>query len=324
MSTPIEQVEQWVEAFSAAMAESDASVLALFEPAGLWRDVLAFTWNITTQAGQQNIGEMLAATRVATKAINWRCDGEPVLDPAGWVGCWLRFESAAGSGRAHVRLRDGLAWTLVTSLVALHDQPWLEAGNRARGYDYGADWSALRRDQRAALGDTVQPDVVIIGGGQGGMGLGARLQALDVSYLIVDSHPRPGDCWRHRYDSLKLHDPVWYDHMPYIDFPAGWPIYTPKDRMADWLEMYAKVMDLNYWSSARAEEASYDGENWSLNVNCDGEIRRLSPKHIVFATGMSGYPRIPEFEGTDAFAGAFIHSTEFRNGSDYKGGRAVV
>lgn len=324
MTSANEVIDRWVEKFAAAMADSDDAVVGMLAADAIWRDCLAFTWNITTQAGPDDIQTMLQATRSQTQAANWRRDGDAQTDAAGWTGCWLRFDSAAGAGRAHVRLRGGQIWTLMTCLTDLRDHPWAEGRNRPRGFDYGGDWGDLRRKQHLALGVGAQPDVVIIGGGQAGMGLGARLQALGVSYLIVDSHPRPGDCWRGRYEALKLHDPVWYDHMPYIDFPAGWPVYTPKDRMADWLEMYARVMDLNYWPNTRAEKAHRDGEKWSVQVNYGGEARMLSPKHIVFATGMSGYPRIPDFDGAASFMGGFIHSSEYRDGSAYEGKRAVV
>ena len=89
----------------------------------------------------------------------------------------------------------------------------------------------------------------MIGGGQGGIALGARLRQLDVPTIVVDRHARPGDQWRSRYKSLCLHDPVWYDHLPYLPFPENWPVFAPKDKIGDWLEMYTKVMELNYWSS---------------------------------------------------------------------------
>ena len=90
---------------------------------------------------------------------------------------------------------------------------------------------------------------MVIGGGQGGIALGARLRQLDVPALVIDRHERPGDQWRKRYKSLCLHDPVWYDHLPYLPFPKNWPVFAPKDKIADWLEMYTRVMEVPYWSS---------------------------------------------------------------------------
>ena len=125
------------------------------------------------------------------------------------------------------------------------------------GAEHGADkqrttWKEQRQAEAESLGSTTQPYVLVIGGGQGGIALGARLRQLGVPSLVIDKHPRPGDQWRNRYKSLCLHDPVWYDHLPYMKFPDNWPVFAPKDKIGDWLESYAKVMEVPYWSSTTA------------------------------------------------------------------------
>ena len=100
--------------------------------------------------------------------------------------------------------------------------------------------SSSAAGREAELGVTTQPYVVIVGGGQGGIALGARLRRLNVPTLIVEKNERPGDSWRKRYKSLCLHDPVWYDHLPYLPFPDHWPVFSPKDKIGDWLEMYTR------------------------------------------------------------------------------------
>ena len=127
------------------------------------------------------------------------------------------------------------------------------------GAEHGANpdrktWLEEREREAEELGYETQPYVVIVGGGQGGIALGARLRQLGVPTIIVERNERPGDSWRKRYKSLCLHDPVWYDHLPYINFPENWPVFSPKDKIGDWLEMYAKVMELNYWSSTECQE----------------------------------------------------------------------
>src|SRR5512146_3582410 len=82
------------------------------------------------------------------------------------------------------------------------------------------------------------------------------------SYLCIST-----DSWRKRYKSLALHDPVWYDHLPYIEFPAGWPVFSPKDKIGDWLEMYAKVMELNFWGSTTCKSAVREGDGWAVVVD---------------------------------------------------------
>jgi putative flavoprotein involved in K+ transport len=95
-------------------------------------------------------------------------------------------------------------------------------------------WAERRAAEAAELRYARQPEVVIIGGGQGGIALGAGLRQLGVSTIIVERGARPGNSWRRRYKSLALHDPVWYDHLP---FPDNWPVFAPKDKIGDWLDM---------------------------------------------------------------------------------------
>ena len=114
--------------------------------------------------------------------------------------------------------------------------------------------------------------------------------------LIVDRNPRPGDAWRNRYKSLCLHDPVWYDHLPYLPFPDHWPIYTPKDKMGDWLESYAKIMELDYWTLDHVQERVVrrgQGANGRSSSSATASTVTLKPKQLVLATGMSGFPEIP-------------------------------
>jgi putative flavoprotein involved in K+ transport len=162
--------------------------------------------------------------------------------------------------------------------------------SRPEGVQHGAfpnrqTWLERKSQENAELGVTKQPYCLIIGGGQGGIVLGARLKQLDVPTIIIERNKRPGDSWRNRYKSLCLHDPVWYDHLPYLPFPEHWPIFSPKDKLGDWLETYTKVMELNYWHSAECKSARYDKQTqaWTVEVDRNGETVVLSPKHLVLA-----------------------------------------
>ena len=187
-------------------------------------------------------------------------------------------------------------------------------------------WLELKQQEEAELGYTRQPYCVIIGGGQGGIMLGARLKMLGVPTIIVERNERAGDSWRNRYKSLCLHDPVWYDHLPYIPFPDHWPVFSPKDKMGDWLEMYVKVMELNYWHSTECKGAAYDeaAGQWSVTVDRAGKTVELRPSQLIFATGMSGLPQVPEFPGAETFKGVQHHSGRHAGGEDYKGRKCVV
>ncbi len=326
-------VEVMLQKFSAALEAGDvAAAVACFEPDGYWRDLVSFTWNIATLEGSAAIQTMLSAQLASVKPTGFRVASGEVADNAGDVQqAWIDFDTATGRGHGHVRIRNGKIWTLLTTLKELkgHEEPF--GTTRPKGADHGAaadrkSWAEKREAEAAGLGVDTQPYVVIIGGGQGGIALAARLRQLDVPTIVIEKNARAGDSWRNRYKSLCLHDPVWYDHLPYLPFPANWPVFTPKDKLGDWLEMYTRVMELNYWSATTATSAKYDpatGE-WLVHVTRDGKDIVLRPKHLVLATGMSGKANIPVFPGQDIFGGVQQHSSQHPGPDAYRGKKVVV
>ena len=326
-------VETWLSAFGDALAANDpARAAALFTEDGFWRDLVAFTWNLKTLEGRAEISDMLTATLAHVRPTGWKITGgrEPA-EAGGITEAWIDFETAAGRGRGHLRLRDGQAWTLLTTLYELKGYEEPKGPARPKGAEHGASrgrtsWQEKREHEAQELGFTEQPYVLIVGGGQAGIGLAARLRQLSVPTIIIDKRARPGDQWRSRYKSLCLHDPVWYDHMPYLKFPDNWPVFSPKDKIADWLESYTKIMELNYWGNTEAKSASYNeatGE-WTVNVERDGQAMVLRPRQLVLATGMSGKPSLPSFPGMDVFRGDQHHSSAHPGPDAYKGKRCVV
>ncbi|RGP38935.1 flavin-containing monooxygenase [Pseudotabrizicola alkalilacus] len=316
----------------ALIAQDADAVAALFATDSYWRDLAAFTWNLNTSEGAAQIRAMAAAqlAQIAPKALTLD-PAETVTEADGVAEGWLVLETAAGRGVGHIRMKDGRIWTLLTTLHELkgHEEP--RKLRRPMGAEHGHDpnrktWKEKREDEARRLGYEDQPYVLVIGGGQGGIALGARLRQLGVPTIIVDKHERPGDQWRKRYKSLCLHDPVWYDHLPYIPFPDNWPVFAPKDKVGDWLEMYTKVMELNYWSSTTAKSAQYDetkGE-WTVVVDRNGEEVTLHPKQLVLATGMSGKANVPVIPGQDVFRGEQQHSSQHPGPDAYKGKKVVV
>ncbi len=318
-------VHQWAAKFATTLEQDDVeSAVALFAEAGAWRDVLAFTWTIRTFEGSNAIGALLLEKLAKTIPTNWTVEAEPDASEG-----WLSFETKFGLCKGYVRLENGKALTLFTALQDLHDHEEPSGKRRPSGLyndDDTRNWRDRQTAEQSSLGKDQQPYVLVVGGGQGGLALGARLKVNGIPALIVDRHDRPGDEWRFRYKSLTLHDPVWYDHMPYIPFPDSWPIYTPKDKLGDFLEAYAKIMDLNIWNGTEFTAASYDDEqkHWNVTVERDGNPTQLRPTHIVMAVGNAGFPRKPEFDGASDFAGEQYHSSEFTSGEEFSGKQVVI
>jgi putative flavoprotein involved in K+ transport len=333
--TPTQRAERWLHDFEEALRARDvARAAGMFAATSFWRDLVSFSWNIATVENPEGAAELLTENLDRTDPTSFAVE-EPADEADGVTTAWFTFETAVGRGRGLVRLveADGdlKAWTFLTTLYELKGFEEPRGQARPMGAEHGANkermtWLERREQEEADLGVGVQPYVLVIGGGQGGVALGARLRQLGVPALVVDKHERPGDQWRGRYKSLCLHDPVWYDHLPYLKFPDNWPVFSPKDKIGDWLESYVKVMEVPYWGSTVATKATYSPEKreWTVEVERNGKAMTLRPKHVVLATGMSGKPNIPVIPGQDVFRGDQQHSSAHPGPDAYAGKKVVV
>ena len=108
--------------------------------------------------------------------------------------------------------------------------------------------------------------------------------------------------------------------MPYLHFPPSWPLFTPKDKLADWFEAYAQLMELNIWmgTSVRSARFNEDARHWTVQLRQpDGSFRTLKPKYFVLATGHSGEPHYPRFEGMEMFGGTVYHTSQHQDAANF-------
>jgi putative flavoprotein involved in K+ transport len=336
--------DNWLAQFEDALAKSDEGGLKpLFHLDSHWRDVLALSWNIQTVNGADAILKELKRHAPSARPGGFAVDPERAAPRkvmrAGTnaIEAIFKFETRVGRGSGIIRLipddADGnklKAWTLLTELNELKGFEEQLGVARPRGSAYsrdfrGPNWLDLRN---AAAGYAERdPTVLVIGGGQSGLSIAARLKQLNVDTLIVDREKRIGDNWRKRYHALTLHNQVQVNHLPYMLFPPNWPTYIPKDKLANWFEAYVESMELNFWTATEFEGGSYDEQQqrWSVTLRrADGSKRTMHPRHVVLATGVSGIPSVPEIAGLKDFQGAVMHSSQYDDGENWKGRRAIV
>ena len=310
----------------------------MFLDDGLWRDVLAFTWNLQTQFGRAQIEQTLRDALVRTKPANFHIPSRRT--PPRWViragrdtiEVIFEFETAFGPCHGTLRLvPDGgalRAWTLVTNLQELRGHEEFKKSNvpvsETRSFG-GENWLDRLNTQRAYADR--DPAVIVVGGGQAGLSIAARLHQLGVDTLIVDRHERIGDNWRKRYHSLTLHNEMHVNHLPYIPFPPSFPVYIPKDKLANWFESYVESLELNFWTGTALESGTYDAaqKRWDVTLKrSDGSTRVMHPRHLIFATGVSGIPYFPKLPGLEDFKGTMVHSGRFADAEQWQGKKALV
>lgn len=331
----------WLGQFADAVAGRDgAAIGALFAAESHWRDILALTWDLHTTSGAQAIGARIAGTLAAARPQGFALAAgrtPPRSVSRAHTRCIeaiFAFETATGPCDGVVRLvQEGGAWRAWSLLTALdqirgHEDPG--DGKHWQNVDWkrnfgGENW--MDRRKRAIAYEDRDPAVLVVGAAQAGLMVTARLTLLGVDTLAIDRDARLGDSWRKRYHALTLHNETRVNHFPYMPFPRSWPVFIPKDMLANWFESYAESMELNIWTGTELTAASWDeaAKRWTVTLTrADGSTRTLHPRHVVFCNGVSSIPKMPDLPGLKDFKGAVRHSGRCGSGTDWKGKNALV
>ena len=163
-------------------------------------------------------------------------------------------------------------------------------------------------------------DTVVIGGGQAGLAAGYYLHEASRSFVILDEHPRVGDVWRNRWDSLRLFTPGRYDSLPGMPFPGRRAVYPGKDEIADYFEAYAGRFELPIRTSVKVDRLSRIGDRFLVTAG-NGSWSAAS---VIVATGAFHQPRVPAFARELDDRITQLHSKEYRRPSQIQPGGVLV
>ncbi|KAJ7925056.1 FAD/NAD-binding domain-containing protein [Mycena leptocephala] len=261
--------------------------------------------------GHERIADYLKDTLNAASITQPRI--RPRNHAASGVSSGFTFETAVGHGQGYFSLVEHEAgeWKALYVFVTLADIKGHEESGAETGV-YGGHtlaWHDVHRERREAI--ERNPHVLIIGAGQTGLNVGARFRQMNIPTLIIDKNAQVGDNWRQRYPMMTLHRS---DAPPYAvpTLSRKWPKYTPRDKLAYWLEHYATSQDLVVWTSSRAlPTPTYDtgSKKWTVVIDRAGKQVTLHPAHIVLAAGTLG---------------TTLHAAAYNGGKDFAGKRTLV
>ncbi|KAK0642223.1 hypothetical protein B0T16DRAFT_421192 [Cercophora newfieldiana] len=315
-----------IEGLNTALATDDVRVLeqCFFPSQSYWKDQFALTYNTRTFCSARTAAaNLLATARLRGIPGGFQLQGDPNLLPVSptlqWLDCYMSFKTSSPGAKASGRVlllphaNDGTIewkiWILSTWLDGLDIQPEDESLLKSPGRD-------LQEVQK------IETDVVIIGGGNAGAGLAARLKALAVESVILERNANPGDSWALRYDSLRFHVPTSICDMPYMAYPKE--TYTPgrlsKDDLAAQLRRFIETFHLNTIHSAKIESTTFNPATklWEVTflTGPDTPPRVVVAKHLVQATGFSSQkPYMPSLPNSALYKGISLHSASYKNPS---------
>ena len=168
--------------------------------------------------------------------------------------------------------------------------------------------------------DTQHTHTVVIGGGQAGLSVGYHLAKRGIPFVILDAHPRVGDAWRNRWDSLRLFTPSRYAGLPGFPFPGRGDAFLTKDEVADYLESYAQRFHLPVKNGVKVDSLSKEGQRF---VTTAGDLR-FESANVVVAMANYQVPRVPDFARELDPAVVQLHSHDYRNPSQLRDGGVLV
>ncbi|KAJ7802864.1 FAD/NAD-P-binding domain-containing protein [Mycena olivaceomarginata] len=316
---PSQVSSSWIQKFGGALESGDIhATVSCIHPKGYFRDLLVFSWNNRCLRGHRELTTYLINGLAKASVTDATLESRPGLTPEYGpltdklplraVSAGFTFKCAIGVGSGYFSLvsTELGEWKALVVMMALTDIRGHEEIVQEEGV-YGGHalaWGDVLIERRRAI--ETNPHVLIIGGGQTGLIVAARFKQMNISALVVERHNRIGDNWRSRYPTLTLHTPKKSNSMLYQSFPTSWPVFTPRDKMADWLEQYAQSQDLVVWTNSQPlPQPIYD-------------------IHIVVAGGTLGAPRMPVIRDAEVFAGTTIHASDYRGGKSFSGKRVIV
>jgi putative flavoprotein involved in K+ transport len=163
-------------------------------------------------------------------------------------------------------------------------------------------------------------DVIVIGGGQAGLSVGYHLARRGLRFVILDGHPRIGDAWRKRWDSLRLFSPARHDGLDGMPFPAPPTSCPTKDEMADYLEAYAARFELPVLTGVTVTRLCRAGAGFVIEA---GE-RRFEAAQVVVAMADYQRPHIPEFARQLDPNIVQLHSGGYKNPAQLRAGGVLL
>jgi len=169
---------------------------------------------------------------------------------------------------------------------------------------------------------------LIIGAGHNGLSVAVALRKRGIEAVVLEQHDRVGDQWRERYERLHLHHITDVMHLPGVPYPAHYPRYLSRLDLADYLESYARLQDLDVRCRHKVIHLGHNAAGeWEALVERPGDPVPVTftADQVVIAAGTTGVtPRIPPLPGRESWGGQVLHSQQYRNAEEFRGKRVLV
>ena len=173
-------------------------------------------------------------------------------------------------------------------------------------------------------------DVVVVGSGFSGIGMGVALKNAGRSFVILEKADEIGGTWReNRYPGVACDVPSHLYSFSFDLNPYWSHTYSSGDVIQDYLLSVVEKHGLreHVTFGAWVEGASYDEASgvWSVVAHTDdGRTTTVTARALVLGVGALHLPHIPLIEGLHTFAGELVHTASWPENTSMFGRRVGI
>jgi putative flavoprotein involved in K+ transport len=171
-------------------------------------------------------------------------------------------------------------------------------------------------------------DVVVVGAGQAGLGIGYHLQQSGAEFVILE-RGEIAESWRsQRWDSFAANTPNWMNGLPGSPYSGTSPDgFYVRDELVASFERHAAAHELPVRLAVNVESvaAAEDSHGFIVKaVDRDGKALSLRTRNVVVASGLMQAPKIPPIQNLFPDTVTQLHASDFRSADMLPDGAVVV
>jgi putative flavoprotein involved in K+ transport len=169
-------------------------------------------------------------------------------------------------------------------------------------------------------------DVIVIGAGSAGLGVGYHLGAASVDFLIVE-RGEIGESWRsQRWDSFAVNTPNRMNGLPGSPYDGDDPEgFWLRDQLVESFERHAARHSLPIRTGTAVVGVSALDDRFVVDtVDRDGVSESLTARNVVVASGGQATPKIPTISSRFPDSIVQLHAADYRSPEALPEGAVVV